>query len=431
MLSLFIMFVHGGKSNLKLVSKPLLSTSSVVTITVYYDDVHKAIEVSGCTIVKGWLDNQYWFKDAPGNRLALFQQLFDNIMKNFKFQPHQIYLSYEGNWSILGGNQLSPEALTVINYIKPRTVLLPVGTPECCKFIHYWMTYHEYPHLDLGGEFITPSDYYAKSELSPEKIEELEGKVGPMLITCPPPVIASFDKKKLLSCIPKLLARMMVANTDIGKEEMIIRSDQPVPHDQKDPFSLQLPLDQDQSISANLNSTNQRNYSRVHAFTSPGEVEDIGDKTPLFENEDEKEQDTFLSFPQKNAHLDTRIVHDLSYLAVPVVRQGGYPLTLEDKNFLDKSEKQFLDKSFVAAFDLRPEHTGYTSLNSASYVPGLTIMPNQTISVDSPSRPKPRSKLKKPITFWSIFSCTCINDTSVIASDIDVDEPIVVMQKIN
>lgn len=451
MLSLFIIFVHGGRLSLKLATKPALATASAITITVYYDDMTQLIEVSGCDIIKQWLtDSAHWFKADPNNDLALLLQLFDKTMQKYGFKPHQIYLSFEANWRTLGGTQLPPTALTVINHTRPGTVLFPVGTPECSKFIHYWMTYHEYPHLDLSDEFTSSSDYYTQVELSPDKIADLQNRVGPMLITCPPPFLATFDKKKLPACMMKLLARIAVANPDFDEIEDDVN---PIDQTATNKASLSLQTSSENAVR----KTSLKTYSNVYAFTSVGVNDKVGDTISFLAST------TVPTNPRSSAYLPSlNFVHVLdpenksrgvvigtaveaSFLEHEVEKQEMKEQE-ESRNWLNTNARQ--ERGVFGNFHIANDGNGFAKqgvgnspthrledssfnqsarkdlpvtvntgvpahpdLNSSSMIPCQVSHSAHTLTVTL----KPQPKIKKPPSrFWSFFSCiSCDTDVAV------------------
>lgn len=194
MVSLVIFFIHGSAFDLKVVTKSTLDNPAIVTIGVYYDVSGGSLQISGSPVINRILANKdTWFDDTSPGCLALFKQLFAQVLAKHPFNSQQIYFYAEGNLGNIGGSHLSPIALELIDYIQPGTAVLPAGTPECNKFIHYWMTYYRYPTLALGEKFEMKT--YSAEELTFEKMAYLNAKVSNMSLRCTPPLIATFDKK--------------------------------------------------------------------------------------------------------------------------------------------------------------------------------------------------------------------------------------------
>lgn len=199
MVALVIFVIHGSALDLKMVTKSTLNDSSIVTIGVFYNIVGGPVEINGSPSITRLLANKNdWFDSTVPGRLALFAQLFDQVMMEYHFDAQDIYLVGEGNLGKRAGESLSPVLINIINYIGPGTAILPSGTPECNKFIHYWMRYYDYAALDLGQTFIVPSDYYTEEELTEEKIASLNEIIATLpSIVCTAPLIATFNKARI------------------------------------------------------------------------------------------------------------------------------------------------------------------------------------------------------------------------------------------
>ena len=205
MTSLFIYIVHGTNMGLKLSLNATLNSPEVISLGVYYQ-TNGSLSITGSPIIIEWLQTKAtWLRASAGSepidRLDLLKQLFDKLVDTYGFTSDQIYLSSEGNLGAEGATILTRINLELINYMKPGMVVLPTGTPECCKFIHYWRDAHGYPPLQIEDKFFQDAkynrsdDFYSEAELTPEKIAKLEGLIANMVLICPPPRITTFDKK--------------------------------------------------------------------------------------------------------------------------------------------------------------------------------------------------------------------------------------------
>lgn len=206
MRSLFVIFIHGAPVDLKVASRVTLQDPASLTIGVYYPQKNEPIVVQGSPAIQALLSNSSaWFQDNPQDRLALFKQLFEQVQQQYAFSFDQIYFYAEGNLGTGAGKTLSPIVLELINYIQPGYALLPSGTVECDKFIHYWMSYFNYAPLELGTDFLTQYNYYQERELTPEKIAKLNKLVAKMELACAAPLFATFDKKLIPASMRYLL----------------------------------------------------------------------------------------------------------------------------------------------------------------------------------------------------------------------------------
>ena len=209
MTSLFVFFVHGSVSDLKIVTKPTMGVESVITLAVFYDTHTCAITISGSPIVIEYLETrEAWFLEDPDDRLALFKQLFDQLKARYELKPDHIYASLENNWTAPGAEYPTPSVVDVINHLQPGAVILPSGTPSCTKFSHYWMSYYNCPELELNESFVIPENYYKEEELSDAKIAEFNERAQRLHLRCAPPM-AAFDKSHLVRCIRILLDRIV------------------------------------------------------------------------------------------------------------------------------------------------------------------------------------------------------------------------------
>lgn len=218
MTSLFIYIVHGTNMGLKLSLKATLNSPDVISLGVHYR-TNESLSITGSPIIIEWLQTKAtWFRTSsrakPIDQLALLKQLFDKLVDKYSFTSDQIYLNAEGNLGAEGAGVLSRINLEFMNYMNPAIVILPTGTPECCKFIHYWRDAHGYPPLQIEDKFFQEEkydrsvDFYSDAELTPTKIAELNDLVANMSLMCPPPRITTFDKKLNVSCAKYFLHRM-------------------------------------------------------------------------------------------------------------------------------------------------------------------------------------------------------------------------------
>lgn len=206
MRSLFVIFIHGASVDLKVASRVALQDPASLTISVYYPQKNEPITIQGSSAIQALLNSRAaWFEDNSQDRLALFKQLFEQVQQQYAFSFDQIYFYAEGNLGTGTGKTLSPIVLELINFIQPGYALLPSGTVECDKFIHYWMGYFNYAPLELGIDFLTQYNYYQERELTPEKIAKLDKLVAKMELTCAAPLLATFDKKLIPASIRYLL----------------------------------------------------------------------------------------------------------------------------------------------------------------------------------------------------------------------------------
>lgn len=210
MTSLFVYFIHGGKSTLKMAMKASLlkEQEGVITLGVNYEQ--GAIEILGCSVVTKWmLQKEIWFTENPTDPLAIYKQLLNIIKNNYIISPQKICFYAEGNFGVLGGDVLEQVVIDLINYTQPAYALLPTGTPKCCKFINHWIDHHNLPRFVLGENVENLDNYYALNALTEEERDKLENAVQiRQLTTCLHPYIATFEKSLSRLVIQEVLLQM-------------------------------------------------------------------------------------------------------------------------------------------------------------------------------------------------------------------------------
>lgn len=251
---LFVFFVHGSVSDLKIVTKPTMGVESVITVAVFYNTHTCAITISGSPIVTEYLETrEAWFLEDPEDKLALFKQLFDRLKARYGLKSDHIYASLENNWTAPGAEYPTPSVVDVINHLQPGAVILPSGTPGCTKFSHYWMSYYNCPELELNESFVIPENYYTEEELSDAKIAEFNERAQRLHLRCAPYSMAAFDKSHLVRCIRILLDR-------IAAKKLAHESEVALPHLVK--------------ILENLTHTNHGDCDRIPARGKSDEKKD-------------------------------------------------------------------------------------------------------------------------------------------------------------
>lgn len=193
MFSLFVFFVHGGTTTFKIAMRPILNKKSALVIGV--NNINGHIRISGSAAVLNLLTNkEQWFVPNPEDPLALFKQLFDKVKNQSRIDPDKICFYSEGNYGVLAGSVLELLVVELINFTSPRYALLPTGTHECCRFINYWSDFYHYKQFDLQQAFIDAENYYSPAALEQKSIE-LQPLIQVRALTCPSPLIATFNKE--------------------------------------------------------------------------------------------------------------------------------------------------------------------------------------------------------------------------------------------
>lgn len=379
MTSLFIFFVHGNVSDLKILTKSTLQTESVITLSVYYDLNTRVISISGSPVVIDYMAKQEtWFHAVADDELAFFKQLFEQLMSEYHFESNKIYTSFEGNWSLQSSGFLAPLVLDAINYTRPGTTILPVGTIECCKFIHYWMGYYGYPNLNLGDDFIIPKDYYRTDEMTDKKMAELE-IVKRMPLTCVPPLMATFDKSRAVQAIRIFLARIAI-----------------------EALSTKLSMELE-----NISLSGSRRHDEADVVMDAPKTPDVmGD--------------------------DNNVYYLLSPADSPIEEDNYEEKSLEDKDNIERltvSKDDFFihassDDSVTTVWmrhTIRKEHVVVTSTHSFQGVshipPSLGKMGTQSHLVERPKPMTPPHLPAKQNSWLRFFYCCCGSETDVLSTD--------------
>ena len=204
MTSLFVFFIHGGKSTLKMAMRPVLNKPSVLVIGVNFEK--GGIDILGCPFVTSLMQRKEdWFRPDPHDKMALYKQLYDQVKKSHKVLRAKTCFYAEGNFTVLKGKILEKVVVDMLNYTEPGYAMLPAGTLECCRLINYWIRYYHLPAYELKKEFDSHENYYATVELTEQKISELNQVVKERRLTCAPPFIATFEK----TCSPSVIGDVL------------------------------------------------------------------------------------------------------------------------------------------------------------------------------------------------------------------------------
>lgn len=146
--------MHGVELAVKLNSAITIKEPSILSIGVYWSAT-TGFQVSGCPTITDLLahKNQWFDTSLPMDPLAEFKQLFAKVVGDYQLNSSQIKMCFEANYTASGQHHFTPLVIELLNFIQPSEVILPTETPECRKFVNYWIDKNGYPRLSIGENF--------------------------------------------------------------------------------------------------------------------------------------------------------------------------------------------------------------------------------------------------------------------------------------
>ena len=412
MTKLFVLFVHGGRSTLRMAMKNIVKKPSTIVIGVNYEK--GVIDIIGCPIVTELISKKAdWFIENPKDNMGLYKQLLRKIAACYSIPRAKTCFFSEGNLGVLSGEVLEREVVDLLNELQPRFAMLPTGTPECCRFINYWITYHGFPAYELKKTFIHDENYLPTDELTEEKIRKWNQIAAERRLTCMPPSVATFTKTLSHLVLADVFDTMDNLSDEVVRASKKLEFVEETRRLSRE-FSLLDVVDEEGNTAHELFMLTKRRHRESM-------LEDSKDDSLIYN----LTTPTTRRFPQDCFSSEEYAVESIP---LSVRTENVTPSELsDDKSSLDENTVQ--QKSFGLLFTVNEEVSNTQEEPAKDNIYGFADMigpvieenryRKEVVERDSSSsfivdRPivKKTGSVKKKGSWWSIFSC-CTDESSV------------------